>query len=309
MHVVTVTRASIGPLSLNLHDLHAFIPVGNGPLFPGIDAAGNLPSVLLQRYDIELDYPHAQFTLTTPGSLQFSGSRLLAKVNAATGMITVNAISGRHRYALALDNGACFTLIDKDFIDELKKAKPNMPQIEGAIGLANFFGSSTEPKWSLYRIPSLEWGGVSMQQVGAAAVPKSFTNWYSYKTPVPVEGLIGGNVLVRYRVQIDYARPAVYLSNAASPNLHDMDVVGLVLRPNSDGTFTIIGKARLKDQDPAAEVLAGDTLVRIGDKAVQGLTLGEVVRLLRGAPGERKSLVVKHQGRNYDVQARVFRYW
>ncbi len=60
---------------------------------------------------------------------------------------------------------------------------------------------------------------------------------------MPTAGLLGAQALLNYRVGIDYAHSTVYFDIGRIVQFPDFDVMGLILRPEDDGRFTILGVA------------------------------------------------------------------
>ncbi len=123
-----------------------------------------------------------------------------------------------------------------------------------------------------------------------------------------MNGFLGPNAFKAFRVEIDYAGGAVYFEKGADFDSHDMDLVGLTLRPERDGSYTVIGVA-MKDGKPAVEgVEPGDKLLEVGDLKATGATMGTVVDAPRGAPGDIRTLVLERNGRQFRVVAKVERF-
>ena len=55
--------------------------------------------------------------------------------------------------------------------------------------------------------------------------------------------LVGADALLNYRVGLDYAHSDGLFRYRTLFNFPDFDVVGLILRPEDDGRFTILGAA------------------------------------------------------------------
>lgn len=310
VHIVAGLICAVGEKVLDSESMRAIVPVGTAPVFGGINVEGNLPSTLLQSYDIVLDYVGCKFTVANPGTLQPEGLPLHCRVNKTTGLVAFDAVIAGRECSLALDNGASFTLLAEDLIQQISDRQlAGLQQINGAIGLANMFGFPGEPKACLYKIPNIIWDKRSFGDVGALAMPKKFIDWYSRKTPGPVAGLIGGNVLRDYRVQINFSSKAIYFANKGTPDPHEMELIGLVLRPDPGGSFTIIGKADAAGVDPAPDLKVGDKLLKVDDVSLAHLTLGQAVTLLRGQAGQKHVLLVGREGQTLIIEARVLKYW
>ncbi len=63
------------------------------------------------------------------------------------------------------------------------------------------------------------------------------------------------------------------------------------------------------DDTPAqkAGIKAGDLIIRLDDKPVKGLTLGEAVKIMRGKPGEPINLLVVRDGENKPLNIKIVR--
>jgi carboxyl-terminal processing protease len=63
------------------------------------------------------------------------------------------------------------------------------------------------------------------------------------------------------------------------------------------------------DDTPAykAGLKAGDLIIRLDDKSVKGLTLGDAVKLMRGKPGEAINLMVVREGKDKPFKVKIVR--
>jgi hypothetical protein len=283
-------------------------------LFSTMHCDANLPSTVLKQFDVVFDYPRLLLTIAEPGSLGPRGLRASADIHPKTGIVQIDAVIDGDSLSFALDNGASYSFVSDDVLEQLSQRHPSWPRSIGAIGCANIWGWwPGEPDWPLLRLREIQWGPVPLLDVGMAGLPKFFPNgstlgaWYSQKTANPVDGFLGPNAFKAFRVEIDFANSAVYFERGASTDSCDMDLVGLTLRLETDGRYQVIGVAT-KDGRPVAEgVEPGDTLLDVGDLKTTGATMGTVVDALRGKPGERRILVLERDGRRFSVEAKVQR--
>ncbi len=80
-------------------------------------------------------------------------------------------------------------------------------------------------------------------------------------------------------------------------NFPDFDVIGLILRPEDDGRFTILGVADFEGKPSVPMVLqAGDHLVAVDGIPVHGSTMGQVWAMLGGTPGQERKLTIERGG-------------
>lgn len=86
-----------------------------------------------------------------------------------------------------------------------------------------------------------------------------------------------------------------------------MDLVGLTLRPQADGSYQVIGVVEIDGRTAAEGVESGDILIEVDGLDVHGATMGTVVDSLRGDPGDTRTLVLERHGDRITVQATVER--
>jgi C-terminal processing protease CtpA/Prc len=86
-----------------------------------------------------------------------------------------------------------------------------------------------------------------------------------------------------------------------------MDIVGLTLRPEENGRYSVIGVA-VKDGEPVIEgIEPGDILLRVDDLETTGAIFGHVVDALRGEPGDIRILELERNGERFTIEAEVKR--
>jgi len=278
---------------------------------------GHLSSRILQRYQVVFDYPERLLTIAKPGTFEHRGVRAPAAVNSQTGIVQIDAVVDGDSLSLALDMGASYSFVDVDVLERLLKRYPDLPRMKGAVGCANMWGwwPPDEQNATVARVPEIMWGPVRLAGVGVVGVAgvqpggPPLGAWYSRKTARPVNGFLGPNAFKAYRIEIDYAGGAVYFEKGAGPaETHDMDLVGLTLRPEDDGSYTVIGVSP-KDGKPATDgVEAGDKLIQIGDLETTGATMGTVVDALRGEPGDIRSIMLERGGNKFRIESEVKRF-
>ncbi len=303
---VTAPKLRLAKMPLNSEGVSTYVITGRDPIFPGLRVDANLPATILSRYEVVLDYPARRFTMAEPGTLAPRGARVPAKVNRSTGLIDMAATIGGRTCAVALDNGASYGMLTDTMVRQLTREHPEWPHRIGATGAANMWGIfPREAELPLIKMLDVRWGSVPLQP-GAMGVPDAFAEWYSKKTAEPVVGVFGPDALRPFRVTIDYVGQAVYFEQRAPFVPHDMDMVGLTLKPLPDGSFEVMGAA---PDGGAPGVQPGDKLLRVGRLRTQDQDLSTVVHALRGKPGKHKKLVLERGGKKRTVRATVMRLW
>jgi C-terminal processing protease CtpA/Prc len=98
-------------------------------------------------------------------------------------------------------------------------------------------------------------------------------------------GLIGGEILRRFRVVIDYSRKQVILEpNGNFPEPYEFDMSGASLT-SAGAAFNTFRVRALVEKSPAAEagLHVGDEIIAIDGKSTATLTLEEIRKMFRRA--------------------------
>jgi hypothetical protein len=303
-------KITIGGMAIPLGDVkQAKIPLrpvsAAAVLALGMNAEINLPSTVLRPYDVLVDFPERKFTIGGPGSIHFQGVQSKVEVNAENGLIQVPSKIENKKYNLALDLGACISFLSEDVFDSLAAANKDWPRMTGAIGAANMWGAPEEVKWNVMRLGRLQFGPLFLTNVPVVALPKTVMDFLEKRAGVPTEGLVASEALQNYRVGLDYAHSMVYFDIGRLATLPDFDVVGLILRPEDNGNYTILAVADFDGKPSVDGVQAGDRLVAVNNIAVTGATMGQVWSALGGTLGQERKLTMERAGKQFDVMATV----
>ena len=209
---------------------------------------------------------------------------------------------------MGVDTGSCGTWVSAALTGAWQARHPDWPQAIGAVGSANFWGFDFETEGVLMRLPEMGIGPLHAAGVGVLGLDPRLFQWYSKKSAGPVEGFIGANVLKGFRIEIDFPRSMTYWEAGPQPDPPDLDIVGLTLRPEADGGFSVAGVV-VKDGKPAVEgVQPGDRLICVDELESAGALMGTVVDALRGKPGAVRTLVIEREGERLTVETEVARF-
>ena len=274
-------------------------------LAQGMSVEINLPSSILRHYDVLIDFPGHKFSIGVPGTIHFRGPSGKVQINAENGLIQVPSQIENKKYNLALDVGSCISFLSDDLFDKLATAHPDWPRMTGAVGSANMWGLDEEPKWRVMRVDRVQYGPLFLANVALVDFPKDRMDFFEKRAGVATAGLIGSNALVNYRVGLDYAHSTVYFEFGRMFNFPDFDVIGLTLRPEDDGRFTILGVAEFEGKPSVEGVQAGDHLLAVDGIPVGGSTMGQVWAMLGGTPGQERKLTIERGDRQFTVKAKV----
>ncbi|MBA3916407.1 MAG: hypothetical protein H0X25_21700 [Acidobacteriales bacterium] len=294
----------IGGMEIPLK-LKKLAAVDRETIAPGSSAEVSLPSTVLRDYDVIVNYPDRELSIGLPGTLHFTGTAAKDSINPQTGTAQLPANVAGEKTSLALDMGSCFSMLIPDLSDRLVQAHPQWPHMMGGVDAANVWGLPEEATWQVLRVPSLQFGGENLADVGFATLPQGVADWFTKRPGIAMSGLIGGNALLDFRVGLDYAHSTVYLERVSKMAAPEMNVVGLTLRPEPDETYTIIGVPDYNGKPAVTEVKAGDVLVSVDKTPAKGGTMGQVWSLLSGSPGDTRVLVVRRDGKEMTVNAPV----
>ncbi len=275
----------------------------------GVRAEISLPATILRHYDVLIDFPGHKFSIGPPGSIQFRGSSGKVIVNQQNGLVQVPSKIGDKKYNLALDVGASMSFLSSELFDKLTAAHSDWPRMTGAVSSANMWGGPDDLKSQLMRVDRVQYGPLFLTDVPVASIPKETIDFFEKRAGVPTAGLIGSDVLLNYRVGFDYAHSMVYFDIGRLFNFPEFDVVGLTLRPEDDGRFTIIGVVKTEEDEGqphgSESIMAGDSLIAVDGIPVSGSTMGQVWSMLRGQPGQERDLTIERTGKQINVVAHV----
>src|SRR4030081_730074 len=272
---------------------------------PGMSEEINLPSTVLRNYDVLVSFPDREFSIGQRGTIHFRGMSGKILVNAANGLVQMpSKIEGKN-YNLGLDVGSSFSFFSNEVFDKVASAHPDCPHMTGAVGNANMWGRDDEPKWKVLRVDRVQYGPVFLTGVAAASLPVDGSAFFEKRAGAATAGLLGSNALLNYRVGIDYAHSMACFEVGTTFKAPDFDVIGLTLRPEDDGRFTVLGVADFEGKPSVPEVQLGDRLVAVDGIPVPDSTMGQVWSMLEGQPGQERKLLIERGGKQLTVVAKV----
>jgi len=285
------------------------ISVRSGRLaIPGVQAECVLPARCLRRLHVIFDYPARQLTLARPGVLVPRGTAVPCRVNPKTGLFLVEATVDGEKVALGVDTGSAGTWLSNKLTAAWLARHTDWPQVIGAAGSTNFFGFPFESQGVLLRLPAMVIGSIVVgQEIAALGLDQGIFDWYSQKSAAPVSGFLGAELIARFRLEVDFPAEMTWWQPGPLPALRDLDIVGLTLRAESDGTFTVAGIVSRQGRPLVPGVQPGDKLLSVDALAAEKAPMGTVIDALRGTPGAVRILVIEREGKKLTIQAVVYR--
>jgi hypothetical protein len=304
---------AIGGMNISLADVKETEipgqPASAAIMAPGMKAEINIPSAVLRHYDVLIDFPERKFSIGAPGTIHFLGSSGKVQINAENGLIQIPSRIENKKYNLGLDLGASISFLSPELFDPLAAAHADWPHMTGAVGPANMWGADEETTSKVMRLDRVQFGPLFLTDVAFVEFPKERMEYFAKRAGVPTVGLIGANIFLNYRVGFDYAHSMVYFDIGRLYTFPEFTVVGLTLRPEDDGRYTVLAVEGAEGEGPVTlsgvTVQPGDHLVAVDDIAVAGSTMGLVWSMLGGTPGQERKLTIERGGKEFFVNARV----
>lgn len=206
-------KASVGDFSLELDPQRVLVVIGADTILPKSVTAphdGMLPGHVLAKYHVIFDYPKAKFTIARAGVLEPKGTALPMPVHPRSGFPRTEIEIDGKSYGLLLDTGASFTMVSEVLLKSLGAAHPDWPRHPGAYGEAATLGGMT---LETMFIPRGRWGTNQLTEFGVVSQRQgTFESYMSRMMTSPIVGSLAGNVLKRFRVDLDYPNAKLYLS-------------------------------------------------------------------------------------------------
>ena len=266
---------------------------------------GLVGAELFERYVVELDWEQQSFRFHDPRQFRYSGKGTAVPLIVAGGMpflrvqISVPGVEPVEGIFLVDCPHPGTIIINRPFVEQhglLGAARKNLPRLatqytEGVNGRSEV----------LYgRIPELKIGPYVLRQPvvgfskakGGALAAENF------------HGILGAEILRRFKVFVDYAREQIILEPKSSmAGAFDYDASGVRLRSIGDDfrEHTVIG---VVEDSPAAKagLQEGDRLLEIGGKPADSLSLGEILHMLKR---EGETVELKLQRGTQSVEAKL----
>ena len=287
----------------------------NDVLIPGMSPEIILPSSILKNYDIAIDYANRQLVIGTPGSVKFSGTAIPMKVDSK-GWIWLTGKVQNQPCDFWLNTGSSATLLSPSLLNQWHRDHPDWPYAAGALGAANTVAEMngnmkddpTDLRREMLRVPAVELGTRTLHDVLVASNQSMEATSPSMANQTAMAEL-GGEAFKGTRIGIDSAHSTLYIEQINhAPRAAGLDVVGLTLRPEVDGRYTVVAVAPYEGRPSVAEVKAADVLVGVDGAPVTGATMGQVWSLLGGEPGKTRKLIIERDGKRMNIDAPVRRF-
>jgi hypothetical protein len=308
----------VGGVDLDLSGVRSASANSPSWLFRATGADANLPATILMKYRATFDFPDRTLSLEPGGNPVPQHAPLPFRVNPHSGIGAVGVRLGGTDLELAIDLGASYSFIDADAVRVVMEGHPEWPRMTGSAGDANMWGwfFPREEAWCVVRPDEFQIedggsGGTIVEGAAFVALPREsmggLGSWYSQKTALPVAGFLGPNAFSAFRLVIDWPEERIFLERTGEFAKHDLDTVGIALRPELDGGYSVVAVARRGGQPLVEGLVAGDRLVAVDGSPLAGLTMGGAAALFAGKPGTRHSILAERGGERFVVIAEARR--
>jgi len=211
--VTGLPEAFVGELSLALQAGRVSAVIGKNNILPRAapgHAEGMIPGHVLARYHVVFDYPGRTFTLARPGSLKPAGVPLAMPVSRQMGFGRTEVEVDGATHGFLLDTGASFTMVSEVMLKSWGAAHPEWQRHDVAAAGAEPLGGQT---LETMFVRSARWGPNEVPRFGVVSQAEGvFERYMSRMMTSPIVGALGGNVLHRFRLELDYANETLYLS-------------------------------------------------------------------------------------------------
>ena len=277
-----------------------------------------LPAGVLGQFRVTLDYATPSLTLAPPSDVPVSGIAVPVQVNEGTGLISVEATVDGHRYPVVIDAGAGYTWWRGSVVRGWLADHPDWLLASGAPGRSNqaMVDQAFEQDGTLVRVPTMTLGSLALRNVGVLGsgparggligplIGHLFWGAWEKGAPGPVAGWLGGNVLSRYRLTIDYAHHLTWWERVAAPRTDELGGVGLSWIHTST-EYRVGGIVHRAGVPEVAGIAVGDRLVTVDGRDAAVMTRGTLLEALNGTPGQHHRLTFDRDGRRFDVDLAV----
>ena len=280
-----------------------------------------LPAGVLRQFRVTLDYAGQTLTLAEPSDASAPGVPVSVRMNNGTGLISADAEVDGRRYPVVIDAGAGYSWWRGGVVREWLAAHPDWLRAEGAPGRSNqaMVDQAFERDATVLRVPAMALGPLQLRDVGILGsgparggvvgllIGRLFWDAWEKGAPGPVAGWLGGNVLSRYRLTIDYRNRVTYWEQVVPPRTDELDAVGLSVVHTPDG-YRVGGLVRRDGIAPVAGVRPGDRLVAVDGRDAASMPRGTLLEALHGKPGDHRQITLDRDGRRIEADLPVNAY-
>lgn len=204
---------SIDDFTFELDPARVFVTINKDNLLPPV-APGSadcfLPGHVMSQYHVVFDYPNATLTLSTERAIEGTGDTMPMPVARPSGFPRTEVNVDGVAYGFLVDTGASFSMVSEVVLKRWGSAHPDWRRYQGAFGEASTLGGTTLE--TLF-VGGARWGSFDLEEFGVVSQPEgTFERWMTSMMAAPIVGALGGNVLKRFSVDLNYPNERLVLS-------------------------------------------------------------------------------------------------
>jgi hypothetical protein len=275
--------------------IFAVLPLNTMAKIDGVPMPGMVGFETFHRFVTRIDYGTDRITLIRPDAFDPKDAGVAVPINFDGNTIEAHATYDGVPGAFTIDTGARSSLmLNTPFV----AAHAAFAKYNDAPNVVTGWGIGGPTSSHVIRGNALVLGG----QTIAAPVVLLSTDTKGDNAGNTIAGNIGGGILKRFIVTLDYAHNTMYLKPVTTPvsDLDTFDRSGLWIN-NTDGGYTVVDITKGGPSD-AAGLKVGDTIVSVDGKPATGIPLYEMRERLRNeAPGTLVTFTVKRGKETKDV--------
>lgn len=303
---VRVASVRMGDLELGVTEL--FIGVGMRRMPFGVEADGLLPGRALMRWRVTFDYLKRRLAVDEGGRpLRHAVD---APVHPESGFPRLEVTVGGETCGMLLDSGASHSMVSEDVLERWASRHPEWVVAAGAYGTANMGMGAIEARLRMIRVPEVSIGPFTATNVSfVARRAGEFEENISRGTTGAVVGAIGGNLLARCRITVDYPAGKASFAPATGVDASDGAMVPLVLADAAGmgtATCSVVGAldgAWLGQHAPKEGAFPG--LLAVDGQDMTGLPLPAAISRLYGEAGTSKVFLLEGETSPFEVELPV----
>lgn len=197
---------------------------------------------------------------------------------------------------LMVDTGARMSLIlTTDFVRRENVLASVPERVRGAVGA----GVGGEARYDLARIPALRLDTLRYENPIVGLATGAGLDLSAF------DGVLGTEFLRRFRVHLDYGGGRLVLEPGEErhrPEEFDMSGLVLIAPAVEDGRNIVVHRVAPGTPAAGADIRAGDRLLAVDGRAVDGVSLGRIEELLEGPAGVVRRLRLERGDRTLTVE-------
>jgi membrane-associated protease RseP (regulator of RpoE activity) len=294
VQLVKVASLQLGDATIK-DQIFAQIPLNSMSDIEGVDMPGMVGFETFRRFVTRIDYGARKMTLIKPEAFdpKTAGTPVTIKFNGNTieAPATYDGVQG----TFTIDTGnRSSVILNSPFV----AAHSQFAKYNDAPQAVTGWGIGGPTRSHVFRGHDLVIGG----QTIAAPVIQLSTATKGADADPSQSGNIGGGILKRFMVTLDYGHNTMYLKPVTQTvsDLDSFDRSGMWINRNTDG-YTVVDVTKGGPSD-AAGLKVGDEIVSVDGKPATSVPLYETrARLRNEAPGTVVKFTVKRGGETKDI--------